>query len=343
MRATELADAMARRGLMAADAEPLPFGAAGRPWYVSAVLGIAGWLASLFGFLFVLLLFEPDTAADFLVAGVILLGAGFGLYVADRDSAFFDQLALALSLAGQLALIWAVGDGTESAAATAAFAAVLSAALVLKLPNHFAKMLSAFFACLAWALAVRFAWWGEDSISGPGLAVAFAPALIGWIVIWIPVAAGVHALITREAEWMATKTRRIARPALTGLLLGLSVGTWTSEPFAALTFWAPPSEVPVNWLALWPLLGVAAALFAAVSAFRLRHRAMLGVAIAGALLHLVQFYYLLGVTLVTKSYIMLAVGVALLLAARGMRRRRPVTSGPSPAGPSASPAGSDAP
>lgn len=324
MRATELADAMARRGLIASDAPPLAFGAAGRPWYVSVVLGAAGWLASLFGFLFVLQLFEPDTTADFLMAGVVMLGAGYGLYAVDRDSAFFEQLALALSLAGQIALIVGVADATESPAATAGFTALLSVAVVVALPNHFAKLLSAFFACVAWALTVRLGWWGEESLTDPDLAVALVPALVGWMIIWIPIAHGVHRLIDREADWMATKARRIARPALTGLLLGLSVGTWASEPFAALAFWGPSSSTATNWLVVWPLLGVAAALFAAVCAYRLRHRAMVGVAIAGALLHTVQFYYLLGVSLVTKAYIMLALGVVLLLAARGIRGAGPI-------------------
>lgn len=343
MRAAELADEMVRRGMVAADAPPLPFGAAGRPWYVSAVLGTAGWLASLFAFVFVVMLFEPDTTVDFLVGGVVMLGAGFGLYVADRDSAFFEQLALALSLAGQLALIWAVGRGTESATATAAFATVLCAGLVVSLPNHFAKMLNAFFACIAWAVTIRLALWGEGSLGDTGLAVPLGRALIGWIVIWVPVAVGLHVLIAREAEWMATDARRAARPALTGLLLGLSVGTWTSEPLASLTAWINPSEVATNWLVLWPLLGVAAALFAAVSAFRLRHRAMVGVAIAGALLHLIQFYYMLGVTLVVKSYIMLTVGVVLLLLARGLRLGGLAPDAASPSAPSSAPVGSDGP
>jgi hypothetical protein len=136
--AAELERALAERGLIAADATPLPFGSAGRPWYVSLVMGGAGWLASLFGFLFVLLLFEPDTPPEATVAGVILLGAGFGLYAADRDNAFFEQLALALSLAGQFALLYAVGEGTESATAVAGFATVLSVGVVIAMPNPFA-------------------------------------------------------------------------------------------------------------------------------------------------------------------------------------------------------------
>jgi len=331
MRAADLADAMARRGLIAPDAEPLPFGSEGRPWYVSVVLGTAGWLASLFGFLFLAISFQPDAPADFAVAGVVMVGAGFGLYAAEREGAFLEQLALALSLAGQLALIWAVGDGTDSATVTAAFAAVLSVAVVLALPDHFAKMLSAFFACIAWSLTIRFAWWGEDVIGDPERVVPLVPAFLGWIVIWAPIAVGVHLLVSREPRWMTTGARRMARPALTGLLLGLSLGTWTSEPSAALAFWMSTGQSSTNWLVLWPLLGVAAALFAAVCAFRLRHDAMLGVAIGGALLHLVHFYYMLGVTLVMKSYIMFVVGTGLLLGARWLRLRAP--AGPTaPAG-----------
>jgi hypothetical protein len=321
MRTADFEAVMAEQGLIAADAPPLPFGAEGRPWYVSLVLGGAGWLASVSTLVFVVLLFKPDTAAAYMVLGAIMLAAGFGLYRADRENAFFEQLALALSLAGQLALMYAVGDATDSAVVVAAFTTALSVAMVLWLPNHFAKMLSAFFACLAWALVIRLGWWGENVFDQGRLGVALVPALVGWFLIWVPIGIALHTLIAREAQWMAAGTRRIARPALTGLMLALSVGTWASEPFAVLPRWTPPGEVLVNWLALWPLLGVAAALFAGVCAFRLRHRAMIGVAIAGALLYVVQFYYLLGVSLVVKSYIMLAVGVGLLLAARAMRTR----------------------
>ncbi|MBT8488131.1 MAG: DUF4401 domain-containing protein [Gemmatimonadetes bacterium] len=320
MKPDELAEALVQRGFILSDAEPRPPGPPDRPWYVSLVLGASGWLASLSGFVFVMLLFEPDSTGDFVVGGLLLLGSGYGLYVADREGAFFEQLALALSLAGQLLLIWAVGESTESAAAAAGFAALMCSALVFALPNHFARTLSALFACIAWALAVRLTWWGEDALWDQRVAVPLAPALVAWALIWLPVAFGVHHLIGREARWMATKANRIARPAITGLLVALSIGTWTSEPFAALSFWVP-TEVATSWLSLWPLLGVAAALFAALSAYRLQSRALIGVAIAGALLHVVHFYYLLGVRLVVKSYIMLAVGVLLVLAARHMAGR----------------------
>ena len=135
MRGPELAETLARRGFIASDAEPQPLGAPGRPWFVSIVLGAAGWLASLSGFVFVMLLFEPDSTADFVVGGLVLLASGYGLYAADREGAFFEQLALALSLAGQLLLIWAVGESTDSAAAAAGFAAVMCSVLVSPSPT----------------------------------------------------------------------------------------------------------------------------------------------------------------------------------------------------------------
>jgi hypothetical protein len=321
MSTDELANELVRRGTLPTKGGPVPAVGDDRPWYISAVLGAAGWLASLFALMFVWLLFEPNTVAGSAFTGGVMLAAGFGLYLAGRESAFFDQLALALSLAGQLSLVWAAAQATESAAATAGLAAVLETALVLTLPNRFAKALAAFFACVAWALTVRFAWWGETVFGDEPTTVAVLPALLGWFVIWIPVVGIVQALIAREAQWMARSWRRIARPALTGLLVGLAVATWVSEPLGSLQFWAPSSAAHANWLVLWPLLAVATALFAATCAFRLRHHALLGVAIAGALLHVMQFYYVLGTTLVVKSYIMLVVGGVLLIAARLARQR----------------------
>jgi uncharacterized membrane protein len=69
------------------------------------------------------------------------------------------------------------------------------------------------------------------------------------------------------------------------------------------------------------LFGVTGALFAAFSAFRLRSQALIGLSIAGALMHVAHFYYQLGTTLLIKSSIMLAVGAAALAAAYWLNNR----------------------
>lgn len=319
--AETLSAELIQRGAINRNAAPFAFRSRERPWFISALLGIAGWLAGIFTLVFVAALFEPRGSGAYLVIAAILVSAAFGLYAADRQNAFFDQLALALSIAGQVAATVAVADITESAAATAGIVAVMQCVLVVIMPNRLARSIAAFFACIAWALAIRFAWWGEVAWSGPRAAVALAPSLAGWFVIWAPVAALVIAAIAGEAKWMAGKARQLVRPALGGMLLALTFGTLASAPLDTFeTLWGSNAKPHTNWLALWPLLDVAAALLAAFCAFRLRSTALLGLAIGAALLHVVHFYYLLGTTLVMKSVIMLILG-ALLLAWGTLRNR----------------------
>lgn len=320
MNTHELTTALVQRGLLPSGSETAQAPAA-RPWFIAAVLGAAGWLAGLFALLFVYLLLEPETVLGFAVPGAILLVAAYGLYFADRGGAFLGQLALAVSIAGQLALCVAASDLTDSIAATAGLMTLLELALLFALPNPMARALAAFFACIAWAIAVRFTWWDRAWWDGDTLGVALRPALLGWLVIWAPVIAIGETLLRREVDWLARPIRPMARAALTGLIAALAVATWASEPFAGLTVLTGASAPATNWLALWPLLGAGAALYAAFCAFRLRARALLGLAIAGALLHTLQFYYVLGTSLVVKSGIMLAVGALLLAADWALRRR----------------------
>lgn len=314
-----LADALAERNLIRRKAPPAE-PADDRPWYISVILGAAGWLAGLFALGFVGALFTPEGPAGFAFAGIVMLAGAFALYAAGR-SAFFDQLALALSIAGQFALAWAAVDGSDSPTIAAAFVTLMQVVLLVAMPNRMAKVLAAFFACIAWALMIRFALWGEMMLSDVSREVPLGLALVSWLVIWAPLIAAARALIAYEARWMATQWRLLARTALTGLLMALAIATWASEPLGSLVFWSPSGETYVNWLVLWPLLGTATALFAAVCAYRLRNRALIGLAIAGALLHVMQFYYLLGTTLVVKSIIMLVVGTVLLLAGWSWGRR----------------------
>lgn len=305
--------ALQTNGLLRHDAPRFEPDANERPWFISLVLGLAGWLAGIFAMIFIAILFEPQTAGGYALTGIVLLAAAYALYAIDRESAFFDQLALALSIAGQLAITGAAWEMSDSETFTAACVAIMQAALLVLMPNRLARAIAAFFACIAWALTIRFAWWGEWT--GHRNEIASLPALVGWFVIWLPLIALAHLAIATEARWMSQSLRRIVRPALTGVLVSLALGTWVSEPFDTFSMWTP-AGTHTDWRALWPLLATASALFATACAFRLRNRALLGVGIAGALVHVVQFYLVLGTSLLLKSCIMLLVGGALLLAAR---------------------------
>lgn len=290
-----------------------------RPWYISLVLGAAAWLASVFTLLFVGEVFDLKGPTDFAVLGAVLLPAAFGLYYADRNSAFFDQLALAVSLAGQIALSYAAVTLIKSHVAAAAAIAGMQMLIWVAMPNFFARVLAMFFACIAWAIALRLVWWGDLDFAAAGSAIPLLPALTSWLSIWVPIGAAVYLLVKTEPLWIGRRVRTWIRPAVSGLLLALALGTWASEPFAALqTTFAP--EAQQSFLALWPLLGAACALFALGTAFLFGSKPLIGIAIVGALLHLSQFYYVLGTSLTTKSILMLATGAA-LLAAGGVLQR----------------------
>ena len=77
----------------------------------------------------------------------------------------------------------------------------------------------------------------------------------------------------------------------------------------------------VNWWALFPLLSIGLALFAAWCAFRLRSPGCWASRCSRALVHLSRFYYFYGTTLMWKSAIMLILGALLLAAGVALRRQ----------------------
>jgi len=68
------------------------------------------------------------------------------------------------------------------------------------------------------------------------------------------------------------------------------------------------------------MLSAGAALGAVAAAFALRSRALMGACILAVLLHISHFYYVLGTSLLLKSLLMIALGVALLLASRAVTK-----------------------
>jgi Domain of unknown function (DUF4401) len=318
-----LTAALVQHGHLPPDTAPPPEAPPTRPWFIALLLGIAGWLAGLCSVFFLALVFEPKTAGSLGMIGVVLLAVAFGLYVADRNNSFLDQLALAFSIAGQLAVAGAIGQATEwKPALTASLIAILQGVLVLAMPNSLARLLSTMFACAAWAIAIRTGWLSGGWFGSARASVGFLPALLAWLVIWTPVAAAAWFLIAREAAWMATAFRTLARPVLSGLLIALAFGSLATAPWEMFDDFGPAGARRMNWLVIWPLLSAAGAMLAGFLAYRLRHTGLIGAAAVAAFLHAVMFYYLLGSTLLTKAAIMAVAGVV-MLAIGGMLWRAP--------------------
>jgi hypothetical protein len=313
--------ALRQRGLLPDPLRALPEPGPGRPWFVGALLGISGWLAGLFALGFVTLAFRPSSTAALAVLGLVLLAVAFAVF-RTGEGAFTEQGALALSIAGHALLGAAVYVGTESGAATAWAVAVLNASWIAVVPARVPRILSTLIACVAAGLSMRLLLEVDHHYlrGRQEEAVPLARALLGWTAVWIPAAVGARALVATEARWMAAGLQRVLRPVLTGLLIALALASPASHPLDGLAFWETAAQ-RTSWLALWPLLSLAAAVWALWLAHRVRSRALMGTAIAGALLHVFHFYALLGVTLLAKSVVMIVLGLALLGLAAALRRQ----------------------
>ena len=294
-----------------------------RPWYIGALLGVSGWIAGFFVLGFVAPLFHPDRPAGAAFTGAVLLAAAWGLFKADREGAFVTQLALALSIAGQCLMLFAMNDHARGIGAIAASALLLQVVLALAMPNALHRSLSTLFATFAWALTVRFVFFGEpefwraERAATPSLALALA----GWLATWLPVGAGLWMLMRREPAWIARGWAPVLRPVLSGAIVGLAFATLASQPFESWRWLVERNTARPDWLALWPLLSALGALAGVAAGFALRSRALMGASVLAVLLHLSHFYYALGTSLLLKSLLMLAMGAAMLLAARWFKQR----------------------
>ena len=201
---------------------------------------------------------------------------------------------------------------------------LLQAAMVFLLPNALHRAMSTLFACIAWAVFVRYAFWDKPFFaSGPKVSPSLATALFGWAMAWIPAGGARQLAVRREPAWMAAGLSGLVRPVTTGLILGLGFATLISHPLESFTFWGQPADVRQGWLALWPLLSALASLGALIAAFALGSRGLLGLCVLAALLHMSHFYYAMGASLLFKSVLMLAMGAACMVGARALRRATP--------------------
>ncbi|MBC8026905.1 MAG: DUF4401 domain-containing protein [Steroidobacteraceae bacterium] len=328
-RVTELVDALRARGVIAADAPALTGEPQDRPWFIALLQGVAGWLGGIFLLVFLGAMLRPESAVSMAACGIVLLLGAWGMYFADRNAVFLDQFALAMSIAGQFALAWAIVKDADSGVFIAATLFVLQCAVFAVMPNKFARLLAAFFACAAWVYTIRFLLrpgagdgliFDDELIWRSSLAGGYVVPL-GWLLTWVPMIALVAWLVKRESRWMSSRVRTFARPALSGLLLGLSAAGIVTEPLGIFLLGEEQLGLAVGWWSLFPLLSIVLAVFAMVCAYQVRSAGIVGVAILAALVHLSRFYYLYGTTLLWKSLIMVAVGAALLGAGFALAKR----------------------
>ena len=268
-------------------------------WIVGLLLGGAAWVAGLFMLIFVGLLFEPNTPAKAFALGVVLVGVAW-LSFASLKHLFVEQLALAFAMAGQVLLIYALAEALKlkSASEIALATCVVQIIMFVLLPNHLSRVLSALFATLSWALVWRlqYSFYGRaEMISGPYF------GLVNWFFAIVPVLVFAAAAVIQERNWLASLWANWILPGSSGLIAGLCLAPIILLPFERSVGFGGSSL----GLTLWPALSAIAALIALGLARANSHRGLMVLATTSAIISVIAFYYELGVSLLSKSILMI--------------------------------------
>ena len=316
-------------------------GSMATPWFVRAMLGIAGWIGAVFLLSFVSLGFRfiMDSAGASFIVGLLACGAAGVLFRVNRDSDFAIQFGLAVSLAGQgLVLLALINKFDYQTIAIALSMCLFEAMLFIAMPNFVHRVWSAWtgacavvFALSDWqlqayapgllSLACAWVWLNEFRYARHGallradgyglvLSLITASAMLTWTSgDWLWRAGGVRAPASAFHLW-------------TGAGLGGVVLLWTvwrlliREAVASVTGAGVRILAATLILALATLKapGLAPATLVLLLGFNNGNRVLFGLGVASLLGFLSFYYYSLHITLLYKSALMAGTGLALLSA-----------------------------
>lgn len=309
------------------------------PWYVRVMLGVAGWIGSLFllGFVGAVFAFVMENAIAALVVGVLVSGGAYAIFKARQDSDFFTQFGLAVALAGQMMLIYGIFelfDYDESLVYGLIF--IVEAILTLIMPNFIYRVLGSLAAAISLTFALHSAgiyglatgviaagfalvwmqearWVRFNEICRPvgyGLALSllYYKAGIFWgRWIWWSRSAGPN-WISQNAPWLGKALILMALLVVVLIILRrMQIALTSRSVMAALT--ATALAMVASFLAP----GQGQALLIVIIGFAVCNRVLIGIGLLACGGFLSNYYYLMDSSLLTKSMILVGFGVALLI------------------------------
>jgi hypothetical protein len=306
------------------------------PWVARILLGICGWVAGVLilasiGAFFVAFF---RTGLALAVVAALCLAAAATMYWRFGRNELLLQLALAVSMAGQLSAVAALYNWfPHSTAGIALATAALQCVLVFVMRNTLHRFLSTLFAVAALAVA------GGEWHAWPWLvALASTAAVAAW---------------TTEARWRCSTQGELWLPVAYALAIAVLClpgampevlfhrpGTRHGFDWAGALAWVPAWALLLSSLtakvrpavragagvaALGLVLlaayapGVTAAALILLLAFSVGNRVLVGAALIAAVTYLGFFYYQMQITLLLKSIALAAAGAGCWLAWAAVR------------------------
>jgi len=317
------------------------------PWFVRVLMGIGGWLGAVFllGFIAAAFEFVMDTAAASFVTGVALAAGAALLLRARAEADFLFHFGLAVSLAAQLLMAWGIMRAFTRHDVTAALGIALQQAVLFAAVAHPLHRVWAAGTC---AYALCFA------VARMGLA-PYAPALVAtgaaWIWLreldpegWRPARRAAGYGLSAVAVLVSWVEAGSSLQPLFGhgrvAILGGAVSYWLGMALGALVVvWACLELLKrenVRWSSPGGRIAVAVAAAVAAAAMKAPGLApavillVLGFANGNRILavfggialvgYVSDYYYSLAATLLEKSALLAAAGLALLLIRFALQR-----------------------
>jgi uncharacterized membrane protein len=308
------------------------------PWYVRVMLGVAGFIAAVFllGFVGVGFAFVLESKAACLAVGFMMIAAAYAVFRAAPHSDFGSMFALAVSFAGQALVaygVWGVLNQRSSQPWLAI--SVIEAILALAMPNFIHRVVSAYAAVLA--LAVALASSGAVGVAGGLVALAVAGLWLNEVRL-----AKHHAVVTPIGYGLTLAFIQVEGSNFTGHSVMAIFGSqarswampWMGEALVVAAFlfavwtllrragWTLSESKSVLSLAIAAAIGaasfkapgVAGGLMIVLVGFANGNRLLAGLGIAALLYYVSSYYYLLDATLLAKAGVLAASGVVLLAA-----------------------------
>ena len=324
------------------------------PWFIRAMLGIAGWIGALFliGFIGAAFAMVMRSAGAAVVAALLCSAGAFAIFRLAGKGDFLAQFGLAIGFAGQILFGIAIFEWlqTDDVLAWLVFAAV-EAALAWLLPNFIHRVCTCFVAVIA--LSLGFAQAGIYGLAQPlaaaGCAVIWCNELrlAAQAGLWRPVGYGLTLGVLQTAatpllggELLIAFQRggggwfqqygTVAGTALVSvvvlvvaarILKELAIDVSSREGLAVLACAA------LVMGGAFPAHGLAASLLILILGFAGGNRVLFGLGLVAVVSFLSHYYYQLRETLLYKSMILAATGALLLGARWGVRRLFPAGEG----------------
>lgn len=310
------------------------------PWFVRAMLGVAGWLGALFlvGFVVTGMTLSTQETGAYWVIGALTCGGAAALFHLNRKGDFASQFGLAVAIAGQILMLVGMERWISQSSTTVAFVvAIQQAILFFVMPNFVHRVWAAGTSALALCIAM-----GGLDLHALILPLLTAGLAVAWLREFelprqnemmracgygITLAALLASYMNPgEFDWRRDhsnpvgpeflQTLAYAGAALTAtVMIGTALLLLQREKVALTSGTGKAALALAVVLALASIQapGLAPAALILLLGFANGNRVLAGLGVVALLGYLSYYYYSLHATLLEKSVIMMLTGTALLV------------------------------